>query len=212
MYKTILFDFDGTVFDTGEGITKSVLYAARAFGYKGDDPEEFRSFVGPPLRESFMNRFSVDAAGAEAMLAKYRERYSGVGLTEASPYPGVPELVKLLRDAGKTVCVATGKPTGFTKQILAANGFDALFDEVLGSELDGRRGEKWEVIAELLEKYGSEGAVMVGDRDNDAHGAKKCGIPCVGVGWGYAAPGELEREGVIAIAKDAEELKSILMG
>lgn len=96
MYKTILFDFDGTVFDTGEGIMKSVQYAAESFGFSEPDYRALRSFVGPPLRESFMRRYGVDTVTAEAMTAKYRERYSKEGLTECLVYPGVPELVRKL--------------------------------------------------------------------------------------------------------------------
>ncbi len=210
MYKTILFDFDGTVFDTGEGIMKSVQYAAEAFGYSEPDWTALRSFVGPPLAESFARRYNVDAETAKAMTAKYRERYSEKGLDECSAYPGVPELVRRLKSRGATVAVATGKPTAFTVNILERHGLGELFDAVLGSEFDGTRGQKWEVITELLERYGSDGAVMVGDRDNDVCGAKRCGISCIGVAWGYAEPGELEREGAIAVVQDVGGLEELL--
>lgn len=211
MYKTILFDFDGTVFDTGEGIMKSVQYAAEAFGYSEPDWTQLRSFVGPPLAESFVRRYGVDAATARAMTARYRERYSKYGVDECSVYKGVPELVEYLKACGANVAVATGKPTAFTVEILEKNGLGNLFDAVLGSEFDGTRGQKWEVISELLERFGREGAVMIGDRDNDVRGAKRCGIPCIGVSWGYAEPGELEREGAIAVADTCEELKALLV-
>lgn len=144
------------------------------------------------------------------MTAKYRERYSVQGLAECSVYPGVPELVQRLRDRGAKVVVATGKPTKFTVDILESAGLGGLFDDVLGSEFDGTRGQKWEVIAELLARHGSEGAVMVGDRDNDVNGAKKCGIPCVGVAWGYAEPGELLAAGAVSLAQTVDELEDIL--
>ncbi len=211
MYKTILFDFDGTVFDTGEGIMKSVQYAAESFGFSEPDYRALRSFVGPPLRESFMRRYGVDTVTAEAMTAKYRERYSKEGLTECSVYPGVPELVQKLRASGRKAVVATGKPTKFTVDILEQHGLSSLFDDVLGSEFDGTRSQKWEVIAELLDRFGGRDAVMVGDRDNDVLGAKKCGIPCVGVSWGYAEPGELLSAGAIYLAQTAEELENILI-
>ena len=210
MYKLILFDFDGTVFDTGEGIMKSVQYAALAFGYDEPDYTALRCFVVPPLVESFMRRYGVDMEKARAMTAKYRERYSVQGLAECSVYPGVPELVQRLRDRGAKVVVATGKPTKFTVDILESAGLGGLFDDVLGSEFDGTRGQKWEVIAELLDRHGSEGAVMVGDRDNDVNGAKKCGIPCVGVAWGYAEPGELLAAGAVSLAQTVNELEDIL--
>lgn len=210
MYKLILFDFDGTVFDTGEGIMKSVQYAALAFGYDEPDYTALSCFVGPPLVESFIRRYGVDMEKARAMTAKYRERYSVQGLAECSVYPGVPELVQRLRDRGAKVVVATGKPTKFTVDILESAGLGGLFDDVLGSEFDGTRGQKWEVIAELLDRHGSEGAVMVGDRDNDVNGAKKCGIPCVGVAWGYAEPGELLAAGAVSLAQTVDELEDIL--
>ena len=122
----------------------------------------------------------------------------------------MPELVQRLRDRGAKVVVATGKPTKFTVDILESAGLGGLFDDVLGSEFDGTRGQKWEVIAELLDRHGSEGAVMVGDRDNDVNGAKKCGIPCVGVAWGYAEPGELLAAGAVSLAQTVDELEDIL--
>lgn len=212
MYRTILFDFDGTVFDTGEGIMKSVRYAAEAFGYQEPDLEALRCFVGPPLRGQFMKRYGVDAGTAEKMVAKYRERYSVKGLGECSVYPGVPELVRELRSMGKNVAIATGKPTAFTVSILERAGYGELFDAVLGSEFDGTRSKKSEVIAELLEKYGRDGAAMIGDRDNDILGAKECGIPCIGVAWGYAEPGELLKAGAISLAETVDELRNILIG
>lgn len=210
MYKTILFDFDGTVFDTGEGIMKSVQYAAQQFGYDEPDWTALRSFVGPPLVESFMRRYNVDEEKAKAMTAKYRERYSEHGLDECSAYPGVIELVRYLRSTGTPVAIATGKPTAFTVEILRRNGVLDEFDDVLGSEFDGTRSHKWETIELLLDKFGRENAVMVGDRDNDVNAAKHCNIPCVGVSWGYAVPGELVSAGAIAVADDVEELKNIL--
>ena len=212
MYRTILFDFDGTVFDTGEGIMKSVRYAAEAFGYQEPDLEALRCFVGPPLRGQFMKRYGVDAGTAEKMVAKYRERYSVKGLGECSVYPGVPELVRELRSMGKNVAIATGKPTAFTVSILERAGYGELFDAVLGSEFDGTRSKKSEVISELLEKYGRDGAAMIGDRDNDILGAKECGIPCIGVAWGYAEPGELLKAGAISLAETVDELRNILIG
>ena len=212
MYKTALFDFDGTVFDTGEGIMKSVQYAAEAFGYSEPDWRALRSFVGPPLSESFAARYGVDSETAKAMTAKYRERYSVEGVNECELYPGVEQLVRELKSCGMNVAVATGKPTAFTVGILKSHGLEGLFDDVLGSEFDGTRGQKWEVITELLGRFGREGAVMIGDRDNDVRGAKRCNIPCIGVSWGYAEPGELESAGAITVVNSVDELRKILIG
>lgn len=210
VYKTILFDFDGTVFDTGEGIMKSVQYAAEAFGYREPDWQALRSFVGPPLVESFARRYNVDEETAKAMTAKYRERYSERGLDECSVYPGVVELVKYLRGLGARVAVATGKPTPFTVDILERHGLGGVFDDVLGSEFDGTRNHKWETMDILLDRLGREGAVMIGDRDNDVLAAQRCNIPCVGVSWGYAEPGELESAGAVTVVHDTKELYNFL--
>ena len=211
MYKTVLFDFDGTVFDTGEGIMKSVQYAAEAFGYSEPDWTALRSFVGPPLVTSFARRYGVDEAKAKAMCDKYRERYRERGLDECSVYHGVIEAVRALRAEGRKVAIATGKPTPFTVDILSRHGVLDEFDGVLGSEFDGTRNNKWETIEILLERFGRD-AVMVGDRDNDVIAAKHCGIPCIGVSWGYAVPGELESAGAIAVADTPEELLKLLRG
>ena len=146
------------------------------------------------------------------MVAKYRERYSVQGLNECSVYPGVPELVRELRALGRNVAIATGKPTAFTRSILERAGYSGLFDRVLGSEFDGTRSQKREVIAELLDGYGHEGAVMIGDRDNDVLGARACSIPCIGVAWGYAEPGELLGAGAISLVETVDELKNLLIG
>ncbi len=212
MYKTVLFDFDGTLFDTGEGVTKSVRYAARAFGFPADDLSELRCFVGPPLKDMFQKKFGVDDGTAWAMVDKYRERYTAAGIRECAPYPGIMKLVGLLRAAGKTVAVATGKPTVSANAILAAYGMEDRFDAVLGSEFDGTRSRKSEVVSALLKKFGAEDVVMVGDRDNDVFGAAACGVPCIGVSYGYAEPGELEKAGAIRVVRDAGELESVLLG
>ncbi len=212
MYKTILFDFDGTVFDTGPGIMKSVQYAARAFGFQERELREYRRFIGPPLGQSFMAAFGVDEDTANAMVEKFRERYAPIGLNECSPYPGVAGLAGELRAAGRTVVIATAKPTVFARKILESHGMTACFDDILGAETDSAHSVKEQVIAAMLSRHGRDGAVMVGDRDNDVLGAAANSIPCVGVRWGYAEPGELESAGAIAVAGSPEELKAILLG
>ena len=159
-----------------------------------------------------MRRYGVDMDTAKRMTVKYRERYSKEGLLECSVYEGVPELVRKLRAAGRKCLIATGKPTKFTVDILEQHGLGDLFDDVLGSEFDGTRSQKWEVISELLKRCGPDGAVMVGDRDNDVNGAKTCGIPCIGVSWGYAEPGELLSAGAIYLVETVDALENILLG
>lgn len=211
-YKLALFDFDGTIFDTGEGIIKSVKYSAEAFGYEVADINELRCFVGPPLYISFMSFFGVDREMANLMVDKYRERYSGVGLLECSLYDGMVELVEKLKSLGIICAVATGKPTSFTKQILELNGLADLFDYVLGSEPDGTRLSKADCIRDIMDIYGDEAVVMIGDRDNDVLGAKANNVPCIGVSWGYAVQNELLDNGAVCVVDTAEELENILIG
>lgn len=210
MYKTVMFDFDGTLFDTSEGIFNCVRYAAEAFGLETGDDKSLRMFVGPPLSQSIRKYFGVSEARSRELTEKYRERYGSVGMYECAPYPGIREMLAALREAGVKTLVATGKPTPFTEKIIARMGMTELFDGVLGSELDGTRERKSEVIAELMLRHGGENCVMVGDRYTDADGAAACGIPCIGVSWGFADPGELEAHGVTAVARTPQELLEML--
>ncbi|NLC72682.1 MAG: HAD hydrolase-like protein [Ruminococcaceae bacterium] len=209
-YDTVLFDFDGTLFDTGEGILKSVQYAAESFGYNEPDLDALRSFVGPPLELSFARRYKIPIEKSREMVKKFRDRYKVKGVLECKPYPDIFPFVKELSDSGYSVCVATGKPTPYTIEILERYGYLNHFSAVLGSEFNGTRMEKSEVIAELLCNSDKSTAVMVGDRDNDVLGAKACGIPCIGVNWGFAEPGELINAGAIRVVDNVSELRQAL--
>ncbi len=209
--KNLLFDFDGTLFDTGEGITKSVQYSAQSFGYTEDNPEELKSFVGPPLLDSFMKRYSVDEQTGKQMIAKFRERYEAIGINECSPYPDVFECVKELKNNGINILIATGKPTVHAKIILNNFGYIDLFDEILGSDLEGKMTQKREIIDALIKKWGSDGSVMIGDRDNDVLGALANNLPCLGVSWGYAEKGELKKAGALEIFKTPKALLDYIL-
>lgn len=212
MADYILFDFDGTVFDTAEGIVRSVQYALDKMGIKSE-LSELMCFAGPPLADMFAKKYGMDEAAAARAVELFRERYQPTGWKECKPFAGMPELLKKLKASGKTLAVATSKPEFFTNAILERHGMSDAFDFVGGSLFDGTRGRKWKVIEYVLEHYGiePEEAVMVGDRMYDVEGAKKCGVPCVGVAFGYAEPGELEREGAVYVAQTPDELYEYLM-
>lgn len=207
----LLFDFDGTLFDTGEGIIKSVQYSAQSFGFKENNPDELRSFVGPPLLDSFMKRYSVDEQTGKQMIAKFRERYEAMGINECAPYPGIYECVKKLKNNGINILIATGKPTVHAKKILNNFGYIDLFDEILGSDLEGKMTQKKDIIAALIKKWGSDGSVMIGDRDNDVLGAAANKLPCLGVEWGYAKKGELKKAGALEIFKTPKALLDYIL-
>lgn len=212
MKKYVFFDFDGTVFDTAEGVTKSVQHALKQFGIEAE-LNELMCFCGPPLSDSFMQYYGMTAEEAEKAIAIYRERYRPIGWLECKPFDGMHELIGKLRENGITTVVTTSKPTVFTNQILEHFGMEKDFDLVCGCEFDGTRGKKWEVIDWALEQLGiaPDEAVLVGDRKYDVIGAKKCGLDCIGVRFGYAEPGELEEHGAIYIAEDTDDLYEYLM-
>ena len=214
-YNTILFDLDGTLSDSAPGILNCVEYALASFGIRAERSELY-CFVGPPLTESFMTKFGFDAEQAAQAQSKYRERFSPVGILENEMYPGIGELLKTLHENGFRLAVATSKPTPFSRQIVERYGLMPYLELVLGSEFDGRRHSKAEVIRDVLAQLGvaeedKSRVVMVGDRSYDVLGARKNGIDCIGAGFGYAEPGELERAGAVCVAATVEELGRILL-
>ena len=212
MKNYILFDLDGTVFDTAEGITKCVQYALGKMDISAE-LDELMCFAGPPLVEMFMQKYGMSEKDALYATELYRERYLPIGWAECSPFDGMHELMQRLRAAGKKLAVATSKPERLARQILEHYSMTDDFDLVCGSEFDGTRGQKWEVIDFVLKSFGiePEDAIMVGDRKYDVIGAKKCGLDCVGVRFGYAEPNELEEHGAVYIAETADDLYNYLV-
>ena len=208
---TVLFDFDGTVFDTVEGITKSILYALRKHG-RDAELEDLRCFAGPPLVDKFMEIYGVSKEDAEQLVKDFRERYVPIGVYESSPFPGIRELLEALRRAGKKVAVATSKPQPMAELLLERAGLRELFDVVVGSGGGVNNDAKWQIVTRAMELCGSkpENCVLVGDTRYDVEGAQKCGIPCIGVRWGYAAEGELEEAGAVMVVETMEEVVSML--
>lgn len=213
MYSCILFDFDGTVYDTVEGITKSVQYAIRKHGLDAE-LSELRCFAGPPLVDMFMEKFGFERALAEQVTEEFRERYNPIGVYESRLFPEVRSLVEHLRAAGRTVGVATSKPERLARELLQREGMLALFDVISGAGDHGSHNAKWQVITRALELLGASpaGTVLIGDTKYDVAGAHRVGIPCIGVGYGYAAPGELEAAGADAVVPDCAALERLLLG
>ncbi len=209
-YTHVLFDLDGTLTDPKEGITRCVQYALESFGIK-EELEKLIPFIGPPLAEMFEQTYGVDGAAA---VEKYRERYRDIGIFENAVYDGIPELLAALKAAGVRIALATSKPEVFALRILEKYEIARYFDVVCGSELDGRRTDKAEVVEEALRRLGNPDkarVIMVGDREHDVIGAKKCGVNCIGVSFGYAADGELEKAGAVKIAADVGKLRKMLL-
>ena len=213
MYDCILFDFDGTVFDTVEGITKSVRYALNKVGIDAE-LESLRCFAGPPLVDKFMEVYGFDRAAAEQATLDFRERYNPIGLNECCVFSGIKELLEKLHAAGKTVGLATSKPQELAEELLRRESMTGLFPVICGSRPDGNNSAKWQVVQRAMELCGAakENTILVGDTKYDVAGAHRVGIACVGVRYGYAAEGELEAAGADAIVEDIPELERFLLG
>lgn len=208
----ILFDLDGTLTDSGEGITKCVKLALDHFGIPVESLDSLRYFVGPPLRDSFV-KAGIPTGKVEEAIAIYRSRYTNVGLFENVPYPGIRELLEKLTALGHRLFVATSKPEEMAVRVLQKFDLFRYFEKVCGATLDKSRDSKSAVIAYLLQSAGNaENAVMVGDTAFDVVGAAEHGIPTVGVSWGYGSVDEMKASGAVAIANTAEELLFLLQG
>lgn len=216
LHRYLLFDLDGTLTDPAEGITKCVQYALAYLGQQERRREELYCYIGPPLPESFEKYGGLSHKEALLAVEKYRERFRTKGMFENRVYPGVEELLYSLNRAGKILAVATSKPEVFAKEILEHFHLFGYFQQIVGSELDGARINKAEVIQEvfsrlsLTEKEKSL-AVMVGDRKHDIIGAKKNGIDSVGVAFGYAEDGELEKAGADRVVDSVAALQRLLL-
>lgn len=218
MYHYVLFDLDGTLTDPREGICKSVQYALRARNIEEPDLSRLEPFIGPPLQRSFQEFYGMDEDAAKASVEKYRERFEKTGLYENEIYPGMKEFLVSLRKKGVHLAVASSKPQEFVEKILKYFEIRQYFQVVTGSERDGRRSEKKDVIEETLsqlfhgKKVPSEDVLMVGDRKFDVEGAKAFGLKCAGVSYGYGTEEELYEAGASYITDNLEELFFIITG
>lgn len=210
MEKNILFDLDGTLTDSGEGVINCALYALEHFGLPLPDRQTMRQFVGPPLLESFP-RFGVPQDRVEEAIQIYRSRYNPIGRYENHPYPGIKELLERLRADGHRLYVATSKPETMSVEILEDFGLASCFTRICGASTDTSRTSKDAVIAYLLENLPDRhNVIMVGDTKYDVIGAAAHGIDTIAVAWGYGTEESLREAGAVAIAEDMEELYRLL--
>ncbi len=214
----VLFDLDGTLVDPAGAITGGIGAALREHGLPVPDPRVLSSMVGPALVSSLRSIARVPEHLIDPVMAAYRAGYRSIGMAQSRPYPGIVDCVRALRADGARVAVATQKPEWLAEELLSAQGMIGLFDSVHGAPRDERAaaalpGKKTIIAAALAEHAGHYGsAVMVGDRSHDVLGAADNGLSCVGVSWGFAAPGELEEAGAVAVADTADKLLEVLRG
>ena len=213
-YDIVLFDLDGTLTDPEIGICRSIQYALEKGGKSVGPMESYHPWIGPPLLWSFQTYAGVSREEAMTLMGYYRERFSTIGLFENKVYPGIPELLAELKERGIKIAVATGKPTVFSQQILEHFELAKYVDYVSGISLDHEPTDKCENILRALSALGTAdkaSAVMVGDRNQDADGAKMAGIDFLGVLYGYGDQLELANAGAKRIARDVPELRHMLM-
>jgi phosphoglycolate phosphatase len=210
-YRAVLFDLDGTLSDPLVGIANSMVYTFARLEQPMLDSATLRTWVGPPLRDSFARLLGEERA--DAAVALYREHYGPIGAYENLVYPGIPALLEDLRTAGLRLFVATSKLQLFAERILAHFELAHHFSYIGGTTADGRIPDKGAVIGSVLPHLSEAeraSCVMVGDREHDIFGAREHGLPCIGVSWGYGSPEELQAAGALAVAKNVAELRSLL--
>ncbi len=211
--KYILFDLDGTLTDSKEGLFKSVQYALSHYGITEDDTENLKRFIGPPIHYAFTEFYGFESKKAEEAVKFFRERFSAKGIYENKLYDGIFEMLKELKENGKVLAVATAKPEQFAKRVIDYFDISQFFDCVVGTTMENTDHNKANVLNKALEKLNApkSEAVMVGDRKFDILASKECGIKSIGVEYGYAPENELLKCGADFLADTVEELRDLLL-
>lgn len=224
MYTSILFDLDGTLSESAPGITKSLQYGLTAVGIEVSHPETLTRFIGPPLNVELAAVYHLSSWQIGQVISRFRERYESVGLLECEPYPGIRELIRDCRDAGRILGVASSKPEPHVKTMLENFGIASCFHVICGSSIEDELSNtssadnKSQIIRRavaLLRRQSqpapSSQTVMVGDTRYDIQGARSNGLPAIGVTYGYGSRKELIEAGASHLAASAEELRSLLL-
>ena len=208
--KAVLFDLDGTLTDSGEGIINCAVFAMERLGIPVPPREELGVFVGPPLWDTF-RQFGVPSDRVDEAVEIFRSRYVPIGKFENTPYSGIRETLEALRAQGRKLYVATSKPEVTAREILEHIDLSRYFAEICGATVDKTRTSKEDVIAYLLSLDACrENSVMVGDTAFDVIGAAAHGIPTIGAAWGYGKTEDMVSAGAAAIARSPEDLLRII--
>lgn len=213
-YSAVIFDFDGTICDTGEGILKSAKYALEAFGYNAPDYEELTCFIGPPLLITFQEKFGADAARADELVKKFRERYTNKGVFESKLYDGIKELLMSLKKDNIKIGIASSKPQEYIETLLDHFGIKSYFDVICGVTFTADCESKASIIARCQKELNIAGneCIMVGDKKYDIEGAKTNLIDSVGVLWGYGTKFEHIEAGAKFIIDKIGDIESVALG
>lgn len=214
MVKAVVFDFDGTLCDTGVGVKKSAKYALDAFGIKAPEWEELDFFIGPPLLVTFQERFNQSVTDAEKLVKKYRERYTNIGLYESEFYNGIPQLIKDLKSQGFKLGIASSKPINYVEELLIKADLQTYFDYISAVSFNADCESKQSILERCLNELGVEpnDAIMIGDRFYDMDGARGAGVDSVGVLWGFGSKFELIESGATYVVDKIQDIESIALG
>ncbi|MFJ6207569.1 HAD family hydrolase [Lysinibacillus sp. NPDC092081] len=213
-YRVVLFDLDGTLSDPKIGITKSVQYALQKARIEVSNLDELESFIGPPLQVSFREIYRFNDMQIEQAINDYRERFTEKGMFENKLYENIPALLANLKHQGYILAIATSKPTVFAEQILQHFNLEHFFDFVAGSNLDGTRSAKGEVITFAREHFSGvniDQFIMIGDRKYDIVGAHENQMDSIGVTYGYGSLEELTDAQATYIVNSVNELQELLI-
>ncbi|MGN0519306.1 MAG: HAD hydrolase-like protein [Candidatus Fimenecus sp.] len=212
--KAVLFDFDGTLVDSSEGIFKSLMYAFEADGKPIPDEATLRKFIGPPIYDSFKNLFGYKDEKIDWMIAKYRERYRAIGYREVEVYAGIPALLERLHQNGIKIATASSKPTVFIEKILEERNLLSYFDYLGGTDFDNISSDKTVIMQDAMRalSVSPQETVMVGDRLYDIRGAKGASVPCIAVLYGFGSREEFLEYGADYIVRTPKEIENLIFG
>lgn len=219
MLKYVLFDLDGTLTESGPGIMNAAKIALNHFGIEENNVENLHKFVGPPLTESFGQRYGMNEADTQEAIAVFRKYYNVTGIYENSVFEGIQEMLQQLKSNGLLLSIASSKPRPMIDIVVDHFDIRKYFDVIVGCELDGTRSQKKEVVDEVIRLFGElsgddavlEHSIMVGDRMYDVNGARECGFECIGVTYGYGTRQELQEAGAAYIVDSVNELGEKLL-
>lgn len=214
MIETVLFDLDGTLTDSGLGITNAVMYALKQMGHEVPQREALYQFIGPPLHSSFQKYYAMDEETSVEAVRQFRVYYNEMGgILENIVYDGVREMLQDLSKAGVRLVIATSKPEAAAIRVMRHFGLDAYVPVIVGGRDNASRNTKGKVIAYALREFGidPDTAIMVGDREHDVHGARENGIPCIGITWGYGDRPELEGAGAAIVLDNPKEVTDYIL-
>ncbi len=212
-YDCYLFDFDGTLAETGEGIRRSVAYSLERMGRPVPDRAVLDRFIGPPLHDCYVEYCGLSDAETERAIEIYRERYVEVGLYESHLYPGIAELLRALHRAGAYAAIVSAKPRFMLERLSAHYGIDRYLNAIVGTGLERHPADKSDLILEALpEGTAAARACMAGDRRFDVEAAKALGLWAIGADYGYSLPGELAAAGADAIFESVEAMAAFMLG